>query len=98
MRRSRLHWAACLLCLATALGGCKPRRSGSEVVSADNGPSDDPLWAQYAKDFDDGYDKLDADAKKGRKIWYFATAGNARHHSYVLPQVIGMVPDYWDVF
>lgn len=97
-RFSRLALVASGFVCVTALAflGCKARNT-SALRDADSS-ADDPLMAPYLQGF--GYEDqgLSDGAKIGRRVWYFATAGNARHHTYVLQQKLGLLADYYAVF
>jgi hypothetical protein len=56
--------------------------------------------AQVLKDapgFYAGEAGLDASARAGREIWYKATAGNSRFHTYTFQQRIGVLIDWYRV-
>ena len=57
-------------------------------------PSDAPL---AKSDFYDGEAGLSAAERAGREIWYKATGGNARFHTYVFQQRIGILVDWYRV-
>jgi hypothetical protein len=102
MRRLRLEpssvrYLTIVAGLASAVGlgfGCRPRQNN--VSSVASGPADE-MWKSFHEGFDYEAQGLDEQAKTGRKIWYFATGGNGRHHSKVLPQTLGLLADYYNV-
>ena len=57
-------------------------------------PTDSP---QDAPGFYAGEAGLSPAARAGREIWYKATAGNARFHTYVFQQRIGVLIDWFRV-
>lgn len=44
-----------------------------------------------------GFEPMTEEQARGRDIWYKATAGNERYHTYALPQRMGAYIDWWKV-
>ena len=65
--------------------------AGSALLAAANTPTD-----KYAGNQCDD-PKLSASQRSGCKIWFYATAGNARFHAYVLPQRLPVLLDWYRV-
>src|SRR3546814_9475005 len=59
--------------------------------------TDAPPATQARSGFYDGEAGLGPAETAGREIWYKATAGNARFHTYVFQQRIGILVDWFRV-
>src|SRR3546814_2042282 len=59
--------------------------------------TDAPPSTQARSGFYDGEAGLGPAERAGREIWYKATAGNARFHTYVFQQRIGILVDWFRV-
>src|SRR3546814_4268203 len=59
--------------------------------------TDAPPATQARSGFYDGEAGLGPAERAGREIWYKATAGNARFHTYVFQQRIGILVDWFRV-
>jgi len=96
-----LLWFAALL-----LGGCGRDPAGGAVATQPATASPDALRVASAEPatpvvdapgFYAGESVLTASERAGREIWYKATAGNARFHTYVFPQRVNVLVDWYRV-
>ncbi|HRP71703.1 MAG TPA: hypothetical protein PK743_03585 [Luteimonas sp.] len=67
-----------------------PAAAGGVAANASAGPD-------RASGFYDGEAGLSPAERVGREIWYKATAGNARFHTYVFQQRVGILVDWFRV-
>jgi hypothetical protein len=110
MRRISPFLGVILLCIAAGLAVVGSGRAsapssaelpvsvviGTAAVSH-SGPAA-PLPASYASSgFYSGETGLDPSERAGREIWYKATAGNGRFHTYVFQQRAGVLIDWYRV-
>ena len=70
--------------VAQGTGAAEPAKAGTEAIYQDAG-------------FRLGEAALDPSEVAGREIWYKATAGNARFHTYVFQQRMGVLIDWYRV-
>ena len=108
MKRSAVIVAAAVLLAAgsvVALQGRQPATASTPATSAAS-PGErandaiEPAAAARAPDasgFYAGEAGLTPSERAGREIWYKATAGNARFHTYVFQQRIGILIDWFRV-
>ena len=82
MRRKQLAvWGLVILGgTIAAITSCKTTEQDSLVKDAIDGGA--PLAEKYWAGFNYGNENLSPAAIEGRKIWYYATAGNDKYHSY----------------
>lgn len=69
----------------------------SASVWAEQQRPTEPAADPYAAGFQAGAAELNASEAAGREIWYKATAGNARFHTYVFQQRLGVLIDWYRV-
>jgi mono/diheme cytochrome c family protein len=69
----------------------------SAPAAAAETASPPPIAPAAASGFYDGEAGLSPAERAGREIWYKATAGNARFHTYVFQQRIGILVDWFRV-
>lgn len=82
----------------TAGGGAAEK--GPRLAAAAGAASEAPSAARAAPDdpgFYAGAAGLNASEKAGREIWYKATAGNSRFHTYTFQQRVGVLIDWYRV-
>ncbi len=110
MRRTSGYLGLFLLCVAAALTAAVGGRAASppaadlpvsvlraSAVVTHRGPAA-PLPASYTSSgFYAGEKTLNPSERAGREIWYKATAGNARFHTYVIQQRLGIFIDWYRV-
>jgi hypothetical protein len=53
--------------------------------------------SQFSPGFAAGEAELTPSERAGREIWFFATAGNDRFHTYVFPQRLGAAIDWYGI-
>lgn len=53
--------------------------------------------SQFSPGFAAGEEGLTPSERAGREIWFFATAGNDRFHTYVFPQRLGAAIDWYGI-
>lgn len=108
MKRSAVIVAAAVLLAAgsvVALQGRQPATASTPATSAASlgeraNDAIEPAAAARAPDasgFYAGEAGLTPSERAGREIWYKATAGNARFHTYVFQQRIGILIDWFRV-
>ena len=89
MKKQRAYFAGflviCLLLASTLLlfGGAPPQTPPTGNAGFTGNQCDDPAQTP--------------EQRSGCKIWFFATAGNARFHAYVLPQRLPVLLDWYRV-
>lgn len=76
--------------LAVTAPQSPPAATAETQVPATQVPYDEP-------GFQKGGEALSPSARAGREIWYKATAGNARFHTYVFQQRVGVLIDWFRV-
>ena len=85
--------------LGLALMLCAPRDLATFIIgavhAAETQPSTPPAYDDAG--FRLGEASLSPSERAGREIWYKATAGNARFHTYVFQQRIGVLIDWFRV-
>jgi len=85
--------------LGLALMLCAPRDLATSIIgtvyAAETQPSTPPAYDDAG--FRLGEASLNPSERAGREIWYKATAGNARFHTYVFQQRIGVLIDWFRV-
>lgn len=90
------------VCTVTLLGQQRPAAATAAItaqpasVPAAEAPAA-PKSQPDSSGFYDGEAGLTPAERAGREIWYKATAGNARFHSYVFQQRIGILVDWFRV-
>lgn len=98
--------ALALVVSAVALSGRQPTDPASAIASASlqtvpaptrtDAPAA-PRGSERTSGFRDGETGLSAAERAGREIWYKATAGNARFHTYVFQQRVGILVDWFRI-
>ena len=89
--------------VAAATVVSKDHQSAAATIVAQATPAAPPAAAAPAAKLQDnpgfyaGEAGLSASERAGREIWYKATAGNARFHTYVFQQRIGVLIDWYRV-
>jgi mono/diheme cytochrome c family protein len=86
--------------VAAAVSQERPTDAPAIVAQAPAAPaaaSPAPAAPQDNPGFYAGEAGLNASERAGREIWYKATAGNARFHTYVFQQRIGVLVDWYRV-
>jgi mono/diheme cytochrome c family protein len=110
MRRSSAMLGLCLMSVAAAFSVVALLRAATSTtaelpvsvlrataVVTHAGPAA-PLPASYTSSgFYAGEKDLDPSERAGREIWYKATAGNGRFHTYVFQQRLGVLIDWYRV-
>jgi hypothetical protein len=93
---NRLALAAVALCavVATTATVVPQERTAAPPAAA---PAAAPAALQDNPGFYSGEAGLTDSERAGREIWYKATAGNARFHTYVFQQRIGVLVDWYRV-
>jgi hypothetical protein len=86
--------ALCAVVATTATVVPQERPAAPPVAVA---PAAVPAAPQDNPGFYSGEAGLTASERAGREIWYKATAGNARFHTYVFQQRIGVLVDWYRV-
>jgi hypothetical protein len=105
----KIRWwfaAALASTVAVAIGGTfsnvlDPKSAAIAAASEASQPPADPAAAAVSS-YDDGGFRLgeaglSPSARAGREIWYKATAGNDRFHTYVFQQRVGVLIDWFRV-
>lgn len=85
-----------LAMLARAADATQQSAAPSSATASAGAPTAAKGTADLYRDagFREGEAQLDASAKAGREIWYRATAGNARFHTYVFQQRMATFIDW----
>ena len=81
--------------LATAAPAKAPPPAPAAAPTADTAPSAAPTYSDEG--FKQGEAKLDPSQRAGREIWFKATAGNDRFHTYTFQQRNGVLIDWYRV-
>ena len=74
----------------------QPAGTAAEAPASAPPPAPGPAAAQVSG-FYRGEAGLDPSERAGREIWYKATAGNKRFHTYTFPQRVGVLIDWYRV-
>ena len=89
--------AAVALATGFSLGPSRDREEPIVLAQAPAAPAPKPAALQDHPGFYDGEKGISPAARAGREIWYKATAGNARFHTYVFQQRVGVLVDWFRV-
>ncbi len=75
----------------------RPIAAGLLALSALLSPPASQAQSRLSPGFAAGEAGLTPSERAGREIWFFATAGNDRFHTYVLPQRLGVAIDWYGI-
>ena len=101
----RFTYAIMLATIGAMLGVAAVSKAPARLVIVAQAPSDAPSSPAPSADksrpddpgFYAGEASLNASERAGREIWYKATAGNARFHTYVFQQRVNVLIDWYRV-
>lgn len=103
MKRTTLLVVVSVVAIAVAAAVLLRPGESTSLAYAPPAPAPIPVAAstadspQDAPGFYAGEAGLSPAARAGREIWYKATAGNSRFHTYVFQQRIGIMVDWFRV-